>query len=93
MPKIEQRIERLEQQQTPAHGAVDIFVVSLTAPGRAPVPTSGWNFTNGLKQSQFVMRLHGESDEQLQERAIATARLARPGCVLVFYQVNEGAQP
>lgn len=89
MPKIERRIERLEQRQTPAYDAVDIFVVSLLATGQVPVPVAGWSFADG----QCVMRRLGESDEQLQERAIATARRARPGCVLVFYQVNGGAQP
>lgn len=91
MQKIEQRIERLEQRQTPERDMVEIFVGPLLAPGQVPIPVAGWSFADG----QRVMRLHGESDEQLQERAIATARPAGSGCVLAFYQVidNEGAQP
>lgn len=90
MQKIEQRIERLEQQQaTPEHDTVTaIVLVSLLAPGQVPAPVAGWGFTDGQGQSQRVMCLHGETDAQFQERAIATARTAGAGGVLLFNQIS-----
>lgn len=90
MKTIESRIEKLEQQSQPQE-IMEMFIV-LVSPKPLPDPVVlGWSFYDNDSRRVCIMREPAETDDALQSRASATARMARPGCNQVYIPVTEPA--
>ena len=77
MKQIETRIQKLEQNlKGDSDEIFAIFRIIFGVENGNPVellPLLGWRYYRGM-ESVNVMRLAGEADEELEERAIALAR-------------------
>jgi hypothetical protein len=89
MPNIERRVERLEAA-SPSDDEVAVITVQMKPwclQGRHPLPYGH------LRGYGDIRREKGESEEQLYDRAVASAMQQRgPGCGIVLVEDRENVK-
>ncbi len=79
MPRLDQRVESLEQTYPPPRERMVIRIVPMMRPGRMFVPS-----TYSLPGGKVVTRGANESQLTFEARVSASALAATPGVAMVF---------